>query len=222
VLRLSVAIQHHPSRPHLPRRLRRALRTRAPRPGGSGPLVEVVSDPDPSGEANPWRCARECWQTTPDWCTHRLVIQDDAVPCSRFLVHAQRALAARPDRITAFYVGTNAIFTYRRMLVAAQDCSAWVEGDPTSWVPCIALAMPAEWALSLGDFHDGTAPIADDDVVGRWCRTRGLPWYATIPSLVDHDDEAASLMRSEWANGRRVAACWVGQADPMLIDWQRG
>jgi hypothetical protein len=144
------------------------------------------------------------------------------VPCKRFLHHAQKALAARPERVVAFYVGTNAILTYRSMLVAAATCEAWVAGHPASWVPCIALAMPAPFALSLGDFHDGTEPIADDDVVGRWCRTNGVPWYATIPSLVDHDDDAPSLMRTEWANGRRVAACWIGQADADMIDWQRG
>ena len=221
MIRLSVAIQHHPSRAELPKRLRRAMRNPGRVRYQDGPLIEVIHDPDPSGPPNPWRAARECWRRTPDWCTHRLVIQDDALPCRRFLYHAQRAIAARPDRITAFYVGTNAVLTYRRMLVAAQDCTAWVEGDRTGWVPCIALAMPRALALSLAEFHDGTEPVADDDVVGRWCREHGLPWYATIPSLVDHDDDAPSLMKTQWA-GRRVAACWVGQADPRLIDWDKG
>lgn len=221
-VRLSVAIQHHPARPDLPRRLRKLLQTGKQRTGGHGPLIEVVPDPEPEGERNPWRTARECWRSTPPGCTHRLVIQDDVIPCRRFLHHASLALAARPDRIVAFYVGMNATLTYRSMLVASQDCSAWVLGDSSSWVPCLALAVPAPLIPSLVAFDDGTRPVADDDVYGRWCRSEGLPWYATIPSLVDHDDDAPSLMRSEWANGRRVAACWVGAADPGLIDWERG
>jgi hypothetical protein len=181
-----------------------------------------VTDPEPNEERNPWRTARECWKHTPDDCTHRLVLQDDIIPCRRFLDHARRALAARPSRITSFYLGMNATLTYRSMLVAAQDCSAWVLGSTDSWVPCLALAIPRDLTASLAEFDDGTRPVADDDVVGRWCRWHGLPWYATIPSLVDHDDDAPSLMRSDWANGRRVAACWIGDADPGLIDWTRG
>jgi hypothetical protein len=219
---LSVAIQHHPSRPELPGRLRKLLKTGMPRPGGSGPLIEVVTDPEPEGERNPWRTARECWRLTPDGCTHRLVIQDDVIPCRRFLHHASLALAARPERIVAFYVGANAVLTYRKILVAAADCSAWVLGDHSSWVPCLALAIPAPLAPSLAGYEDGSRPVADDDVVGRWLRSEGLPWYATIPSLVDHDDDAPSLMRSDWSGGRRVAACWVGSTDPGLIDWQKG
>lgn len=209
-----MAIQHHPSRPDLPKRLRAALRM--PR---SQSLIEVVADPDPLGAPNPWRTARECWQRTPDWCTHRLVLQDDIIPCRHFLAHAKRALEAKPDRITAFYLGTNAIVTHRSMLVAASRCAAWVEGFPGAWVPALALAIPARLAHSLAAFHDGTAPIADDDVYGRWCRENGLPWYATIPSLVNHDDEVPSLMRDQYARGSRRAACWVGEADPGLVDW---
>lgn len=213
-VRLSVAIQHHPSRPDLPKRLRAALRR-------SSATVEVVTDPDPTGPRNPWRTAQLAWSRTPASCTHRLVLQDDVLPCRDFLKHAGRALSAKPDRVASFYLGTNAIVSWQRMLVAAPTCAAWVEGFSASWVPALALALPAELALDLAAFHDGTEPIADDEVYGRWCREQGLPWYATIPSLVDHDDDAPSLMRDPYARGDRRAACWIGDTDPGLIDWTR-
>jgi hypothetical protein len=200
----------HPSRADYARSLQREL--------GRG---EIVYDPDPDGERNPWRTAREAWRLTPPGCSHRLVVQEDVVPCPRFLHHARRALAAKPDRITTFYVGTNATITWRAMLVAAERCAAWVEGSRAGWVPALALAIPARLVPSLATFEDGTRPVADDDVYGRWVRTYGLPWYATIPSLVDHDDDAPSLMRNVYASGRRVAACPIGTTDPSLIDWSR-
>lgn len=158
----------------------------------------------------------------PEDSTHHLVIQDDVLPCTDFLRHARNALSAKPDRVTAFYVGTNAFVTHRTMLVAAAAGQSWVEGFFASWVPALALAIPSWMVPSLVEFEDGTRPVADDDVYGRWCRTNGWPWWATIPSLVDHDDNAPSLMRSVHAGGRRVAACWIGDCDPGLIDWTRG
>jgi hypothetical protein len=181
----------------------------------------VVYDPEPDGERNPWRCAREAWRRTPPGCTHRLVVQEDVLPCPRFLYHARRALAAKPDRITSFFLGTNATVTWRDMLIADARGAHWVEGSRAGWVPALALAIPARLVPSLVEFDDGTRPVADDDVYGRWIREHGLPWYATIPSLVDHDDDAPSLMRNQYATGARVAACPIGETDPSAIDWTR-
>lgn len=218
---LSVAIQTHPARPELAGRLLRELRDVRAENKRITTLVEVVSDPDPSGPRNPWRTARLCWERTPPDCTHRLVLQDDVIPCRRFLFHARLALAAKPDRITTFYLGQYPVTTYRDMLIASMRCAAWVRGSPASFVPALALAIPAPLVASLAEFHDGTEPIADDEVYGRWCRAEGYPWFATIPSLVNHDDDAPSLMRDPYARGSRTASCWIGNTDPHLIDWTR-
>lgn len=134
-------------------------------------------------------------------------------------MHARRAITAKPDRIVSFFLGTNATETWRRMLVADGHGASWVEGFAASWVPALAISIPARFIPSLVAFDDGTVPIADDEVYGRWLRKLGLPWWATIPSLVDHDDSAPSLMRDQYARGARRAACWVGDCDPGLIDW---
>lgn len=179
----------------------------------------VIYDPDPDGPRNPWRTARECWRSTPAGCTHRLVIQEDTHPCAGFLHHARLALAAKPDRIVSFYLGQYPSETWREQLIASQRCAAWARGSWVSWVPAVALCIPQPLCASLAAFHDGTSPIADDEVYGRWCRTNQYPWWATIPSLVNHDDDAPSLMASPLRRGRRVAACWIGSVDPGLIDW---
>lgn len=219
-VRLSVCIQHHPDRPDLPRRLIRSLRPgRAAFKNLHAPLIEVVTDPDPGAARNPWRTARLCWQRTPDSCTHRLLLQDDALPCRDALLHVVHALTARPDRVTSFFLGQYPSDAWRAQLVASQRCAAWVMGTWVSWVPCVALAIPRRLCASLAAFDDGTQPVADDDVVGRWARDNRIPWYATIPSLFDHDDSAPSLMRDRYSRGKRSASCWIGNEDPGLIDW---
>jgi len=217
VIRLSVAIMCHPSRLDLAHRLRRQLHNGR----RTGTLIDIVQDPDPDGERNPWRTARLAWQRTPPACSHRLVLQEDVIPCPRFLYHARRALAAKPDRITSFFLGTNATVTWRQMLIADAQGAHWVQGFANTWVPALALAIPSRLVASLADYDDGSRPVADDDVYGRWTREHGLPWYATIPSLVDHDDDAPSLMRNPYSTGARVAACPIGLTDPSLIDWTR-
>lgn len=211
-VKLSVAIQHHPSRPELPGRLARLLGRRS---------IETITDPEPDGERNPWRTAQAAWAATPSGCTHRLVLQDDVLPCHDFLRHARNAIGTMPDRIVSFYLGIYPTVTYRDMVIASARCAAWVRGHPSTWVPALALCVPAPLCASLAAFEDGTTVVADDEVYGRWTRSEGLPWYCTIPSLVNHDDDAPSLMRSPDALGARVASCWVGDHDPGLIDWTR-
>lgn len=214
---LSVAIMAHPSRLEYAHALRRRLHARR----ASGETLEIVLDPDPDGPRNPWRTARLAWQRTPADCTHRLVVQEDVIPCPNFLRHARRALRAKPDRITSFYLGTNATVTWRDLLVADARGAHWVQGFANSWIPALALAIPRGFVHSLADYDDGSRPVADDDVYGRWAREHRLPWFATIPSLVDHDDDAPSLMRDQYATGQRRAACPIGDTDPSLIDWTR-
>lgn len=213
-VKLACVVMAHPSRALYARRLCRRL--------GRG--TRIVYDPDPEGPANPWRTARSAWAAleATSGITHGLVVQEDIIPCRQFLSHAKRALEAKPARVASFFLGNNATVTWQRMLVAqsASDAS-WVEGFHASWVPALALALPVDLIPSLVEFDDGSQPIADDEVYGRWCRLHGLAWHATIPSLVDHDDDAPSLMRDPYARGARRAACWVGECDPGLIDWSR-
>ena len=65
---------------------------------------------------------------------------------------------------------------------------------------------------------------ADDEIIGRLTRALGIPVYATVPSLVDHPDDVASIVGSRepmfGGNRDRVAHCYIGDhADPRGIRW---
>lgn len=210
-VKIAAVVMAHPSRAAYAEALKRRL--------GRG--VRIVYDPEPDAARNPWRAARAAWEeiATTRAITHGLVVQEDVIPCREFLWHAKLALQARPSRITSFYLGDQPAVTARDQLVAVQRCASWVLGHPSSWVPALALAIPIDLVESLVDYDDGSEPVADDEVYGRWTRLHRLPWYATIPSLVDHDDDAPSLMRDPYARGARRASCYVGNVDPHRIDW---
>lgn len=209
-VRLSTVVMAHPDRAEYAEALARRLK-------GS----VIVYDPDPLGERNPWRCAREAWKigASKKGSTHVLVIQEDAIVRDDFLKHVRRALRVHPDRITTLFLGWLPAETARAALVACNRCAAWVLGSYAGWCPTIALVMPREAADELWRFDDGTRPVADDDVVGRFLRETNRRWWATVPSLANHDDDAPSLMST---TGRdRSAMCYVGDADPWLVDWSR-
>lgn len=197
----------HPSRRDLAESLSKQLR------------APVSYDPDPEEERNPWRCARQAWKVgaAKPGATHVLVVQEDCIPCPDFRKHVGRALRAKPDRVASFFLGWLPAQTAQLALSAVSRCAAWQIGSHAGWCPTIALAMPLELADGFWRFEDGTRPVADDDVAGRYLRSIGVPWYASLPSLVDHDDEAPSLMSTEARN--RQAMCYAGDADLSRVDW---
>lgn len=192
MIQLSIAIQHHPSRPGLPARLARRLGAI-----GAPSHFEVVKDPDPDGPPNPWRTARLAWQRTPPWATHRLVVQDDAIPARDWQKRTIAAITAHPDEPLALFFGQN---SYHLGIAAYQACDGFYALPQTGWVPCVALCLPREQALDLGSFHlphHDRPSVADDEVVLEWAHSRGLHALATRPSIFDHDDSQASLMGTD-------------------------
>jgi hypothetical protein len=210
LVRLSIAIQHHPSRAHLLEGFANL---------GS---LDVVTDPDPDNRIpNPWRTYRRCLETTPDWATHRLVLQDDVECCPGFLSAALSATEAQPNRMVAFFVPVTLRRGGRALMAACAADEAWAEMLVDEWVPVCALSWPVavipefmEWADGRG--YSEHKHRADDAIVGLFCRHRGVPVIATVPSLVEHPDRAVSLVGN--AVGSRRARCYVG-TEAHLIDW---
>lgn len=224
MVKLSVAIQHHPKRPYLVEPLLAAL---AP-----GPEPDVVADPEPDGHPSPWRTYRHALETAPAGATHRLVIQDDAHPCRDFQEAARRAVSARPEALVVFCVLGAPRSWAARVMVAAGAGRSWAELDVhrlRTWVPVVAISWPVslvEPVLGWIDRQRWPATfVADDEVVGRAANGLRLPTFATVPSLVEHPDDVESAVgRRTPRHGldhQRVAACFIDdeECDPLSIDW---
>lgn len=158
---------------HAPRSSERSAnveRLRASIPG-----ARVVEDRD-SGELRIgdrrgcWPVARRAWaDAVPSSASHRLVLEDDAVLCARFLELAEQACDRRPDAAITFFWGD-------------RGCS-------------VATALPASiverW---LGWADVGALWVPHHDILLRaGCRVLGVPYLHTEPSLVEHGDFASLL-----------------------------
>lgn len=225
-VRLSIAIQHSPARAELVRDLLRDL--------GHPDVVELAADPAPPPDdapptsplRSPWRTYRHALETTPDWATHRLVLQDDVIVCPGFVDAAAAALTARPSRVVTFYVGGNHRQAAARVVHAAQQGHSWTDIPHFNWIPAVALAWPVALLppfLAWVDQQRWPPSFrADDQIIGMFLRRQGQLPVATVPSLVDHPDDVPSLISNRHRGGRdrlRIAACWVGGCDVSLIDW---
>jgi hypothetical protein len=208
---LDIAVQHHPSRGHLL--------------GGLVALGDhvVVTDPDPDGRPSAIRTYVECLRELPAAVTHRLVFQDDALPCAGFRELAEQAIQERPDALVAFFVPGTAAHG-RRLREARANGLRW-EQLPTSmsWTPTVALAWPRRYAEGFVPFADqfiarrrarNMATVGDDPVVGSFRRAEGIQVWATVPCLVEHPDTVPSLVKKRSYEGRypaRRAAVFIDQ-----------
>lgn len=197
---LSVVVQHHPSRAAL-----------LPGLAALGEH-EVVVDPDPDGRRSAIRTYIECLRSLPT--SHRLVVQDDAVPHHDFRARAEAAVAERPDTLVALFVpGTGLHGVWMRL--AAKEGATWQQLPPSAnWVPTVALVWPRDLAEAFVPFAEehvarrrerGMGTLGDDPVVGAFRREHQLQVWATVPCLVEHPDHVESLVKRRSYAGRYPA-----------------
>lgn len=218
-LKLSVTIQAHPDRAELAEELQARL--------GRG--VTITYDPDPDGRPSPWRTYRECLDSTPASCTHRLIVQEDIDPCPHFLTAVRSACRARPHDVLIFYVGGNAPQHCSSMMRAAALGLQWAALQGGQFIPTVAVAWPVAhvcpvvcWVADQDQWPDSF--VADDEIVNHACQALGIFPLASVPSLVEHRNELDSLMQTRHLDdpGRR-AHCLIGEdCDARRIDWSLG
>lgn len=71
----------------------------------------------------------------------------------------------------------------------------------------------------------GRETTSDDAMLTRWMKMTKQRIRCTVPSLVEHPDDLASIVnQNKWSNGKdtgRTAAYWIGREDPLGLDWSR-
>lgn len=237
-MRLSLGVQHHISRPRQLEQLRRLLRHEleqydADERGtllvdGAGVRFDVSMDDVMHEPPSPWRGSRKAWAATPVWATHRLVLQDDVLPCADFVWGAIEAIRHRPNGMVAFYQGH---FPQGESIPAMQGPPAthWHLWRYGGFVPCVALAMPAHLARSLSRYtppNPERPTIADDEAIARFVdqeryEGRWVDVWCTVPSLAQHDDDAPSTIVAHRPYAR-TAACFLADGSAKDVDFAAG
>lgn len=155
--------------------------------------------------------------------------------CGHLVEGVERAAAARPEDVLAFFVpGKPAKY------VAAVDQAralglSWAVLTLGTWIPVVATLWPADLAARLVAWYDEQRYryfVADDEIAGRFLASVERPPLASVPSLVEHPDTVPSVMNSHRRGGDgldpgRRAHLWVGDlpelgCDATAIDWTLG
>jgi hypothetical protein len=134
-----------------------------------------------------------------DW---HIVLQDDAVISDSFYENALKALRTTPERsLVSFYLGTSVPKkqAVERSLKRAENAKAsWLTYDTLLWGVCIAVPSGI-----IGEMIDDieadpkTYNQPYDFRIGNWCKRHNVPVYYSVPSIVDHLDEASLLPGKE-------------------------
>lgn len=208
---ISLCVQHHPSRADLLTRLDELGE------------YELVTDPEPyAPHRSAFRTYLECLRRTPADATHRLIVQDDALPCARFRALAAAAVGERPGDLIAFFVPGRS--SLRDLIGKAHALGhRWVQLPNLNWTPTVALCWPVARVHEFIPYGEaivesrakrGMPTMADDPYVGAWRKREKIPVWATVPCLVQHPDVVQSLYRCDLRprageNRSRVAALYV-------------
>jgi hypothetical protein len=222
VLKISLAVMYHPSRIAHARAL--AAQCAPLRP-------QLVADPDPTGVPSPLRTAKAAWAAVRPDATHHLVLQDDAVLARDFLTHLEAVVARRPTHGLALYVNRGSLRNGYLVRRAAASGARWSRLSSSEYTPTLGFVLPAQDARELASYLR-TVPDEfrdDDEVVTLFCRERGLPVAATVPSLIEHGDlpsvagngnhgarhaavfaDQVALSADYWAGAREVPEAWDG------------
>ncbi len=206
MIRLSVALQHHPARAD------RIAPILAGLEGFS--RAQVVTDTQSAGV---WPTAKRAWRAIRHGATHHLVLQDDVVLCRDFTQAATKALEARPDVPVCFYANRLAVDQAR-----AQG-SSWAVIADGAWGQAICLPVGL-----VEDFLAWEARTVRPDFqpydsrVAMWAVRTRRPFWCTVPSLVEHDGDKESLL-GHHAPRPRVARWFIGaDTSGLSVDWAKG
>jgi hypothetical protein len=148
---------------------------------------------------------------------HVLVLQDDVIVCADFPSAVTAAIEERPDSVLSLWVGGLSGRT-RKDFWAAQ-------GRKERWSPIyfrdihhvVALVWPRELGLAFLEWSsssrlpgDCRQVQSDDAIVGAWARRTKRQFWATVPCLVEHNDDPdvvpSTIGRPQGDKGRQAIA----------------
>lgn len=171
-----------------------------------------------------WETGRRALLAAHPASDRHVIVQDDAVLCRNFVQGAAAAACHAGDQPVAFYCGNarplRGIFDNLVQRARARG-NSWVQEQGPYWG--VSVAIPTHHIVDLvewGDAHEDVTPNFDIRMAA-WYRQKRKKCLYTMPSLVDHRPihENPSLVEGRTAN--RQARWFIGDRDPLDIDWSK-
>lgn len=193
------------------------------------PAVEVITD---DGETlNPWRGYRLCLSDLPD-SGHVAVLQDDTIVGRNFIPTLEQIAAANPNQVVSLFLSRVPRRTYNMMLLR-HGKTRYVNTHLQDLVHVVAILWPVHKAREFMEWIEENPKrirgdqfsTSDDAHLTRWMQLTKQTIRCTVPSLVQHPDDVPSIVNQEKVAGGkdsgRTASMWIGDADPLELDWSR-
>ena len=171
---------------------------------------------------NVWDTASRAWQAHDPGATHHLVVQDDALLCSNLLEALPAIAEARPTSLISLMVSDPKFkpADLRRYQAAMVAGERWV--PVWKGLPGVALMLPVRDIPSMLAFGHRDGSRHDDVKIMSFYRSRKLPAWFTVPSLVQHRDQSEnpSLVSPDKGWRPRTSGSWAGpDFDATSVDW---
>lgn len=163
-----------------------------------------------------WPPARQAWKKSLySGASHHIVLQDDALACRNFLDVAARLCALKPEELICY-------FSMRKAAAEAAEAGKnWFITNEGAWGT--ALCFPHEMLAGILAWEKTAikrdCPYDDVRVAAylKWGPGKGKRVWHPCPCLVEHAAPSDSLLGH--SNRNRVAKVWIGDRDPLEIDW---
>lgn len=185
---------------------------------------------DDGEEPNPWRGYRLCLSDLPE-SGHVAILQDDTVACRNLAPALELIAAANPDTVVELFMSMQPKRTHNRASLH-YGRGRYVDVHLADLVHVVALLWPVGKAREFLAWVDespgrlrGERFQSDDATVTRWMQLTKQRIRATVPSIVQHPDDVPSIVNGHrvrhGADRGRTAGYWIGDADPLELDWSR-
>lgn len=188
-MKISVAIMSHPKRTAEAAELLGQL---LEYPFSSHRLVTDCLRPiEKAGE---WQTGKRALRTGieagSDW---HVVIQDDAILTPNFYENIEGAIKSLDQKtLVSLYTGTSRPLAGRvKAAVAKAQDGDMLRSHQLYWG--VGIVIPTDHIKPMLEFVENIDLLYDNRIGEFYCRN-GLPVYYTAPSLVNHDDDAESLL----------------------------
>lgn len=158
------------------------------------------------------------------------MIQDDTLACRNFDLALERIAAANPSTIVSLFLSKQPRRTYN-MASLRYGKSRYVDVHLQDLVHVVGTLWPVERARAFLTWVDENPKrvvsvgnrTSDDALLTRWMSLTRERIRVTVPSLIQHPDDVPSIVNSHrvkyGADSGRTAAYWIGDADPLDLDW---